>query len=265
MVKIAHECPNALFKQVQLITDYDYCLIHKLDEDIDYQSKFMEAVSLGREVILDNSIFELGEAYDQEAYRWWIRHLEPTYYIIPDVLNNAEGTTHNLKEWRKDVFGIDHIKSIGVIQGNTFEELVLCYESIAPSVNKVAIPFDSNSFQYFHPNKWASMALGRAMFVFYLIKKYGKELKPLHLLGCANPVFELHQYKNTDAMSYIDSIDTSSPIVHGMNNIKYDTFYRGDWQKITSLVSESLDWTPSVEQVGIITGNIMEFRKMLHG
>ena len=58
MIKIAHESPTGLFSYVQSKTDYDYCLVHLLEEDKEYCKQFMQACK-EREVILDNSIFEL--------------------------------------------------------------------------------------------------------------------------------------------------------------------------------------------------------------
>ena len=64
MIKIAHEAPLSIMNKVQSMTDYDYALVHLFeDPDIggDYFEFFIDAlVNKGREVILDNSVFELG-------------------------------------------------------------------------------------------------------------------------------------------------------------------------------------------------------------
>ena len=57
MIKIAHEAPLDIFDEVQRITDYDYALVHLLEENGRYRDTFERAVKQGREVILDNSIF----------------------------------------------------------------------------------------------------------------------------------------------------------------------------------------------------------------
>ena len=62
MIKNFHEAPKSLFKHVQAVTSGDYALVHLFEEDPEYLQLFEEAVKSGREVILDNSIFELGEA-----------------------------------------------------------------------------------------------------------------------------------------------------------------------------------------------------------
>ena len=63
MIKIAHEAPKSIFNEMQKFTDYDYALVHLLEEDEEYLKLFEEAILKGREVILDNSIFELEEAF----------------------------------------------------------------------------------------------------------------------------------------------------------------------------------------------------------
>ena len=59
MIKIAHESPKSIFTDVQQVTDYDYALVHLFEEDEQYLEQFKVALRKGREVILDNSIFEL--------------------------------------------------------------------------------------------------------------------------------------------------------------------------------------------------------------
>jgi len=54
MIKIAHESPIGLFDFVQSKTDYDYALVHLLEENEAYHKLFVDAIAEGREVILDN-------------------------------------------------------------------------------------------------------------------------------------------------------------------------------------------------------------------
>ena len=43
MIKIAHESPKGIFKEVQKFTDYDYALVHLFEEDKEYWNQFKEA------------------------------------------------------------------------------------------------------------------------------------------------------------------------------------------------------------------------------
>ena len=89
MIKIAHESPKSIFSEVQRFTDYDYALVHLFEEDKEYLKLFQDALKNGREVILDNSIFELEEAFDAEKFKYWVDDLRPSWYIVPDVLEDA--------------------------------------------------------------------------------------------------------------------------------------------------------------------------------
>ena len=75
-MKTFHEAPNSCFERVQQITDGDYCLVHLYDENEQYKEHFDNAVRKGREVILDNSIFELGTAFDSQDYLQKILDIE---------------------------------------------------------------------------------------------------------------------------------------------------------------------------------------------
>ena len=104
MIKIAHESPKSIFDDVQKVTDYDYALVHLLEEDEQYLKHFQQAIKKGREVILDNSIFELEEAFDAEKFKYWVDDLRPSWYIVPDVLEDAEGTINKMSDWNRKYF-----------------------------------------------------------------------------------------------------------------------------------------------------------------
>ena len=101
-MKTFHEATNSCFERVQQITDGDYCLVHLYDENEQYKEHFDNAVRKGREVILDNSIFELGTAFDSQDYLQKIKELNPTWYIIPDALEDCDQTLQNF--WKIPTF-----------------------------------------------------------------------------------------------------------------------------------------------------------------
>ena len=86
MIKIAHESPKAIFDDVKRFTDYDYALVHLLEENPRYRDTFERAIKKGREVILDNSIFELEEAFEAERFAQWVNRLKASWYIIQSYL-----------------------------------------------------------------------------------------------------------------------------------------------------------------------------------
>ena len=63
MIKRYHEAPKCIFEDVQNYTQGDYALVHLFETDPEYLAMFQEALFNGRDVILDNSIFELGTSF----------------------------------------------------------------------------------------------------------------------------------------------------------------------------------------------------------
>ncbi|MGA1047385.1 MAG: hypothetical protein ACO3UU_05205 [Minisyncoccia bacterium] len=68
IIHIAHEAPISLMSEVQFYTDYDYALVHHFEHHEEYFNFFKRSLANNREVILDNSIFELKTAFDPEKY-----------------------------------------------------------------------------------------------------------------------------------------------------------------------------------------------------
>ena len=263
MIKIAHESPKSIFSTVQKYTDYDYALVHLFEEDPEYLQQFKEAVSKGREVILDNSIFELEEAFDADKFAKWVEELRPTWYIIPDALEDVAKTCTQAEMWRINHSNVPG-KSIGVIQGKTYEEIVQCYEFMDKDmdVDMIAISFD---YSYYtksvpHPNKYVSWMLGRVKLLGDLLRDgvINKD-KPHHLLGCGLPQ-EFSFYKHAD-YDFIYSLDTSNPVVHGIKGITYGS--DGLWSKESQKLFEMIN--QEVEDTNMILNNIQKFRWFTNG
>jgi len=121
MIKIAHESPKSIFSEVQKFTDYDYALVHLFEEDEEYLKQFKNAIANGREVILDNSIFELEEAFDAIKFNKWVNEIKPTWYIVPDALEDADKTCDQMEDWNNKGYGYEHSGKIGVVQGKTYD------------------------------------------------------------------------------------------------------------------------------------------------
>ena len=225
MIQISHECPQSLLKWAEKFNDYDYALVHLFEKYPKYFNFMKEQVNAGRRVILDNSIFELGTAFDSREYVKWINRLKPTEYIIPDALENCHKTIENCQKWLYEIPNIDHDPVlIGVVQGKTYQELVHCYQFLDEHVNKIAISFD---YEYYINtslgiNKWEKYSRGRPE----LIQKLVKDLvwnpdKPHHLLGCSLPQ-EFKEYRREWETLNIETLDTSNPIQQGLLGHTYN-------------------------------------------
>lgn len=219
-MRIAHEAPLSIIRDVQKVTDYDYALVHLFDESEEYFNFFKEAVSSGRYVILDNSIFELGTAFNMSKFADYVDKLWPSAYIVPDALEDKDKTIANFELWMKNY---DYLpgKKIGVVQGKTYEEVVECYNYMKEHADVIAISFDYSFYEKQFPNektKYHSWMLGRQDMLWNMLQGgIIDKTKLHHLLGAGLPQ-EFAMYRHWD---WIDTIDTSNPVVHGMKGIRY--------------------------------------------
>jgi len=263
MIKIAHESPKSIFKTVQQFTDYDYALVHLFEEDIEYYKLFKEAKRSGREIILDNSIFELGNAFDAGKFAYWVDELQPTWYIVPDVLEDSVKTMASMDMWNSKYFDVPS-KKIGVVQGRTYKQIVDCYQHMdkKAGVDMIAISFDYSYYTQTvpHPNKYVSWMLGRVKLLGDLLKDgIINTDKPHHLLGCGLPQ-EFAFYKHAK-YNWIYSLDTSNPVVHGIKGIEYKE--EGLWNKESQKLFEMIN--AEVEDTSTILFNIQRFRQFANG
>lgn len=260
-MKIAHEAPLSIIDVIKCVTDYDYALVHLFDESKEYYNYFKNSIKQGRTVYLDNSVYELGKSFDADEFADWIKKLKPTAYVIPDVIDNYKETKKQFDDWLKKYNDLPG-KKIGVVQGNNYEELCACYKYMNQHADIIAISFNHEYYFDLFPdsNKYVSMCIGRphlleTMFESGIINTS----KPHHLLGCSLPQ-EFVKYKD---YPWIDSVDTSNPVVHGMANIEYDT-YNDEIYHLNNKNSEKLfkliDNGVSNSQLITIIENIRKFR-----
>ena len=260
---ISHEVPKCLFEKSLDFNDYDYALVHLFDEDPEYLEFYKNSVKNGRHVLLDNSIFELGEAYDNDSFAKWVEELKPTEYIVPDALEDVAKTIDQMESWNR-AYGKLPGKRIGVVQGKTPEEIADCYVYMDKhaDVDKIAISFDYSLYEQIipHENKYMSWMLGRATMLANLLNSgIINTKKPHHLLGCGLPQeFALyHSYK------WIESVDTSNPIVHGIKGIAYKQY--GLQTKESIKLVDLLDVEINNQQLYDFNHNINYFRTYVNG
>jgi hypothetical protein len=254
-MQISHEVPLSLLDLSRTFNDYDYALVHLYETEPEYLKFYKDSIEKGREVILDNSVFELEEAFDAERFKYWIKETSPTYYIIPDVLDNSELTIKNVKEW--DKAGIPG-QTIGVIQGETFNKALECYNEIKDHVDRIAISFNCKFYEQEEGesvlHKWM---LGRIRFVNYLATT--KNTKPMHLLGCSLP--QEFKFYRDPKFDFIQSVDTSNPVVHAINDIKYT-----DGGLDTKVSTKLIEYMHKTEfDMDLLWYNVEKFRVFCNG
>jgi len=223
MIKVSHEVPKCLLKASLEFNDYQYCLPHLLDQDTAYRKHFYDFKKSGGYIIMDNSLHELGKAYDHERLMFWVNELEPDEFIVPDVWMDIDATLKNAEEWIKLKYP-SNTTPVAVVQSRNFKDAEECYLALKNmGYKKIAFSYGADwytdKFHGIHVDKAKMMgriAAIKQMFYNGVIKQNDR----IHLLGCSLPQ-EFGWYENC---SYIESIDTSNPIMAALEGIGYDEF-----------------------------------------
>ena len=264
-MQVSHESPMALLELSRTYNDYDYCLVHLLPQFPKYLEFFQKSKMMGRKVLLDNSMFELREAFEASKFAEWITGLKPDEYIVPDVFSDTDKTIANFESWQNEYASVPG-KRIGVVQGSNYQDLIRCYQFMSENADKIAISFECSYFHSigyaFGPGAtvWHKLMNGRQSFVKDLIRDgFWDWDKPHHLLGCALPQ-EFKTYYTTWQVDNIESIDTSNPVVAGMHDIMYTNHGLDD--KLTAKLADMLESPVSEDQQRNILYNIKRFREI---
>ena len=270
MIKINHEMPLSLMldKRFNSLTDYAYCLVHLLDEQPEYSKFFKNELSQGRQVLLDNSVFELEKPFDPNKFVEKINELKPTWYVVPDFLDDCGATTYSMKKWIERYLPKVTSNSliIGSIQGKTVSDLTECYKYMSknPHVAKIAITYNSKAYEELiqHKNPLMTFCEGRKEFISKLVdEKIWNNNKPHHLLGCSfSREFSYPLYHQIS----IESLDTSNPVICGIKGIRYHERF-GNYEKPSVKLCTLIDSNLSDTQKDLVEFNIKAFRKIVNG
>ncbi len=257
MIKISHETPLCLLEDSKHFNDYDYCLPHLLDEEKGYEEYFRQVKKEGRYIIMDNSLHELGEAYNNERLMYWINELEPDEFIVPDVWENRDQSVVNAKEWSQIILP-ENTTKVAVVQATTIHEASTCYQTYKDlGYKKIAFSYGASYYNDVvpHPNKDLGKALGRLSVISALYKtKVIHQDDRIHLLGCSVPQ-EFGWYKGYDC---IESIDTSNPVMAALEGTRYnlsglDKKPKANMNDYFYMLDEQVNWD-------LLTDNLNRFR-----
>ena len=212
MIKVSHETPLCLLGDSEKFNDYDYALPHLFDEEEGYLEYFRQAKAKGRYIIMDNSLHELGHAYDSSRLMHWINELVPNEFIVPDVWENRDASVVNARKWAQIILP-KGVTKVAVVQAQTIHEASTCYQTYKDlGYEKIAFSYGASYYNDVvpHPNRDLGKALGRLSVISALYKtKIIHDNDRVHLLGCAVP----QEFGWYDNHPQIESIDTSNPIM----------------------------------------------------
>jgi hypothetical protein len=246
MIKVSHETPLCLLNDSEKFNDYDYCLPHLLDEEEGYLEYFKQAKAKGRYIIMDNSLHELGKAYDSDRLMYWISELEPDEFIVPDVWEDRDASVWNAMEWSKIILPKNTTK-VAVVQAKTIHEASTCYQTYKDlGYQKIAFSYGASYYNDIvpHPNQDLGKALGRLSVISALFKTgVIHQNDRIHLLGCAVPQ-EFGWYKGYKC---IESIDTSNPVMAALEGTFYkswglDAKPKANMNDYFFMLGEQVDW-----------------------
>lgn len=263
--KVSHEVPIALLELNKQWSDYEYILPHLLDKYPEYQHYMREAKSEGRYIIMDNSLHELGNPYDQDRLFYWLEELQPDEFIVPDHWQNMNKTIASAEEWLFYQLDFLNIKFISVVQANNLEEGISCFTRLhTMGYNKIAISYGADWYNDLstHPNPNFAKMLGRIAFMHEIGKIYNiydsyNDALELHLLGCQLP----QEFSYYDNIKTIKTIDTSNPIIAGAEGTQYKI--HGLTEKPKTKIDEIISKPESfLHNLEIIQNNVSLFRKI---
>jgi len=261
-ILISHESPISILTESLQYNDYDYCLVHLLEQKPEYAEFFKKSKLLNREILLDNSIFELGTSFEPSKFAKYVESLQPNWYIVPDVLEDGYATIESFNKFTSTYKDLPGLK-IGAVQGKCYDELVDCYKYMSQNADYIAISFD---FSYYigtgiglsKLDRWCD---GRKRFIKSLINDGIWDWnKPHHLLGCSLAK-EFSYYVNNNIYN-IRSIDTSNPVVAGIKGMRYN----GDLgliDKPSVKLADLIDHEVTTDELEIINYNTRQFKNIL--
>ena len=219
-IKVSHEVPFDLLDLSADFNDYDYCLPHLLDESEQYLEYFTQAKQQGRYIIMDNSLHELGTAYYTERLLHWINELKPNEFIVPDVWEHTTQSIVNARKWSQIKLPSE-VTKVAVVQATSIGDAITCYQTYKDlGYKKIAFSYGASYYNSIsdHPHKDLGKALGRIKLISQLYRtKVISATDRVHLLGCAVPQ-EFGWYVD---MPFIESIDTSNPIMAALEGTAY--------------------------------------------
>jgi hypothetical protein len=119
MIRFTTEAPPCLLPELRPLTDLDFALAHKVLTDSVY-TEFYANRPVGRELILDNSVHELGEPLLSADLLRASKLVHADFVIAPDRIDDPEWTLEQYTLLRRTAYTTD-AEVVGVLCGDTPE------------------------------------------------------------------------------------------------------------------------------------------------
>ncbi len=230
-----------------------------LDQEQGYQDYFLTSVAQGRYIIMDNSLHELGHAYDEDRLLHWISVLRPNEFIVPDVWQDRTQSVVNARKWAQIKLPLG-VEKVAVVQATTLHEAATCYQTYKDlGYKKIAFSYGASYYNDVvpHANKNLGKALGR-MSVISALYHTGviEDNDRVHLLGCQVPQ-EFGWYRG---FQFIESIDTSNPVMAALEGVRYTN--SGLIEKPKANMNDYFFMLSDQVDYELLSHNILKFREI---
>lgn len=245
MIRFGVETSASMYPWIKPLTSIDFALAHRVLEDHEYGE--MYAARRDRELILDNSMHELGTPLPLNDLLEAASRCSADYVITPDKLREPEWTLGQFRSCKEQIqaggFGV-----AVVLCGRTPDERETFLHAVRDA-DMLCLPYREDRFTWYRE---AIPCL--------------RPFRRIHLLGVST-VDELRMWVELDRNldGYRDfSVDTSKPVKAGLLRKQLenpDENLRG--LPISS--KDLLGMTCSGHQQHMITRNIELYQKVLEG
>lgn len=223
-MKMAHIIPPSQLDAIPLTQKIHLCLVHLVERSEVYRDYYRNKAAQGHTVILDNSAFELGEAYPAEQMLDLAEEIGATEVMAPEFFMNATKTIDSIKEFSELMAARGGKASIfATICGADINEWLRCYRAVVElsNVSTVGISFRANEFVPI-PEVDTDILTKRRMEARITLMSILARLRSPHvqhhLLGLWDP-YELTMQKHH---GWIRSCDSSAAYAHGIREIGID-------------------------------------------
>ena len=259
-IKISHEVPRCLLEHSLKFNDYDYCLPHLMDQDEVYKQFFIKSKKQGRHIMMDNSLHELGVPYSDDRLFYWLNELQPQEFFVADYWEDRIASIVSAKKWIQHQKDYPNTTFIAVVQAKSIGDAIVCYQTYKDlGYRKIAFSYGAEYYNEFGTHSIPSYkkAFGRVA----VIKKLAElgiisKNDRIHLLGTSSPI-EFGSYKDC---SYIESIDTSNPVMAAIEGIEYIDI--GIMEKPKPNMNSCFDMDIKDIDLELLEYNISMFRKI---
>lgn len=256
---ISHEIPHSLAEAEHAgdydINDYLFVLLHRYMSDARYRSIVDSYKGF---TILDNSCFELGAALSNELIVEYVEKINPDVFVLPDVLGNMGDTIDRSHDFLMHYPELES-KAMAVVQGDTPEEFMECYEWFdenCPSLAMIGIPFCFNWAFRLNMNP-VQHAMERVDLIDVLLNEgIIRKTTKHHLLG----TWWAPEFGYYHEQDWIYSVDTSNPIAAAIDGDRYPIEHK---PKIK--FDEFVDMDLKDINIDDIMYNVKEFRNYVRG